>query len=1144
MRSGEARMESCMVSGNLRYVYGKLILGIVWFLLIGCCPLPCHAAPPAWSWIWAPDGYHNPETIFFRMHFRISHEPAKVRLLITADDSYTAYLNGDPRPIGRGADWTNVQEYDITSGVVVGSNLLAVETTNTGGPGGLIFQIRATYANGHTVTISSDAATLVNRRPPPRWTAADLDDSRWPHAAELAPANGGPWGVLRGAPRPDLSRLVRMWDIHTGGKSGENPYTRPRQTGERMLLSSTVPSTSEMQILASAGFSLFQFDSPYLSTELTEPGKYDFQEAQAALNATKKQGQDWCYHTHEAFPPKWYRDKVPFTRIECLEHHQPVQAFSPWEPRWDAFVDQGYAAMRAAFPKENGPSAIDVGIHGDYGDAALLDGSRVSVPVERDDWKQRFGDTHDHLGWWCGDDLAVADFRSAMLKKYGSLDAINTAWKRSFHVPAEIVYPDHPRGDARQEWLDFVTWYRDGVRRAVELNLGAAHKYFPESLLMLPAGLNSENPRGGTDNSLLPKLAAKYGAVVRSAHGGLSPFALNAATMFGRLGSACRFYSVPFWSEPPAGVTPDLEVGRIFEAVSQGAQGFFEYSPAALDSRDVFYRYGKYMTLEKPVVDVAMFYPAEAQSLRPDQGYEPLFARSCARLRDVTNFDIVDDRMVRDGCLSHYRVLALWEGTMASAETLARIKEWVSNGGVLLAYDFGKVSTFDGDTSWFTDLFGYVQELDPARVTLRYFGTLPDQYRIPLTEPESAGFLSGEWYMPETDGPISYRWTGANASVQLPLKSDRSYVVTIRALVPPAAEQLTRRVLLNDQEIGRIDSTGDVSYRFVISPESSGGRSVSVLRIQSDTFADPNDAAAATARKLGVRIQSIRVAEQGALERADAEILSGSIAPALDLRRLRDDWTRRYGKGLTIYFPANQQLIDGYINVIQRAVYQLSSLDDGRRDALPIDTGFDGVYATLFPDKILYYNPKDVAVTKTVTIPPEAFAAWKDEVTTPMETTWKLTMEPHSMSAIYFTPAPQELLLECEGFSDLGLAKKLTSPDCSPGHGQTAVRVSAAAGISTRFPVDVAGNYTIYTRCLAGNKLQPVDILMDGQPIPSVDARAGETLLSGSVNLGKGLHTLTLRPRDGKAVRADFVVLTSDPTIAGYNFAVHAAQLD
>src|SRR5262249_35838251 len=157
-------------------------------------------------------------------------------------------------------------------------------------------------------------------------------------------------------------------------------------------------------------------------------------------------------------------------------------------------------------------------------------------------------------------------------------------------------------------------------------------------------------------------------------------------------------------------------------------QGYFDWAGNAMASRDMYYRYGKFLRVEKPVVDVAMFYPAVAQKTRPEQGYAPLFAQACAYLREYANFDIVDDRMVLDGCLSRYRILALWEGTMADQETLDKIKAWVNEGGVLLAYDFGKVTNLEGDIAWHNDLFGYVQTVAPARVTERYVGQVPPQY--------------------------------------------------------------------------------------------------------------------------------------------------------------------------------------------------------------------------------------------------------------------------------------------------------------------------------------------------------------------------------------------------------------------------------
>jgi hypothetical protein len=1134
---------------------------------------PSAPASAGWKWIWAADGTMPPETLYFRHGFALARPPRSARLIITADDSYQAYVNGSKNAIAEANDWTTVREYDVTRLLKAGDNVLAISCRNTAGPGGLIYKLIVKTATGRMLTLVSDARVRFTRNPPLAWNAVTLDDKNWKAAKEMAPAGGPPWGPLRGAPTPDYTRLIRLWDIRAGGSPNENPYTRQRAVGDRMILSSSVSSQSDMQIMNNMGFTLFQTDSDHLSTEELKPGKWDFHNADASRQAVQKLGLDWCYFPHEAFPPAWYRLGTPFTRIQCLEHGQPVEAFSPWDSRWPGFIESGYDAIAKEFgsPKskiQNPKSvqALYVGVHGDYGEAGLLTGARISVPGQKEDWQRRFGDLHDHLGFWCADPAARQDFRVEMLKKYETLSALNAAWNRHFQTPEEIVYPPIPKGEPaveeRRMWLDFVAWYQGGVGRAIELNLRAARTRFPDTLLMLPAGFGDENVRGGNDNSLIPKLAAKYKANVRSTHGHYKPFAENAVSMLGRLGSASRFYGAPFWTEPPGALTANEEVERIFEAVSQGSVGYFDWASNAVTNRDVYYRYGKYLRVEKPIVDVAMFYPAEAQHLRVDQPYASTFARATAYLRDFGNFDIVDDRMVRDGCLAQYRVLALWEGTLADASTLEKIKQWVNEGGVLLAYDFGKVRTFEGDTTWFQDLFGYYNELAPARVTERYVGNMPPQYRLPVGKIEYADYLGDAWYDPETVGEttagVTARWTGEKATVRLPIAPDRRYTLIVRAYLPPEAEGMKHQVFLSGRrdlvKIGDLSATGDVTYRFPVPEGLLAGRSLVTLTIQSDTLPEakvfPNSA---KTRALGVRVQSIQVIEQGTTEDADALPPPGRLARELDLRYLNPNfekseqsWARLYGKGLTIYFPANKSLLKGYIEVVHQAMNHLSQIDPSRRDALPIDDTADGVYATLFSDKILFYNPKDTPVTKTVKIPAEAFAAWKEQVATPTENAWSLKMEPHSISAIYLSPPAQELLYECEDFKGLGALKPSASPDCSPGTGLSCVRMPGGAAIVTKFKVEVPGRYKLFTRCTRNGKLEPVEILLDGQAIgtPGERTEAGQTLLVGSVNLTKDTHTLVLKARDKRDIRADFVLLSNDPTIAGYDFATRTVPVE
>jgi len=1095
------------------------------------------------------------------------------KLLITADDNFRAFLNETKTPVAQGNDWTTVQEFDVTRFLKAGDNLLAVQAQNTGGAAGLIFKLVVTLPGGKTQVVASDNKVRTNRRPPANWSLLASDDKNWPTAQIAAAANEGPWGKLRGVLLPDPSRLVRVWDIHATGKPEDDPYTAARSLGDRMLLVSNVTTPADMQLLNNMGFTLFQTDSDHLSTEEKAKDAWDWSAAEAALKSASNLHLDWCYFPHEAFPPPWYRQSVPFTRVQCLEHKQPIEAYSPWDTNWPKFIDQGYKALADAFGPKKGNagtrpallSALCVGIYGDYGEAGFFIGARTSVPGQKEDWEARFHNLHNHVGWWCDDPAARADFRAAMLKKYGDLEHLNAAWHRTYKTPEELAYPDMVRTttgdltldqrpnapDERQQWLDFVEWYQSGISRAVALNLDAARKYFPDTLRMLPAGLGDENPRGGNDNSLIPKLAAQYQAEVRSTHGAFYPFAINAVTMLGRLGSASRYYQVPFWTEPQDVLTENQEVQRIFEDLSQGAKGHFDWAGNAITNRDVYYRYSNLMRVEKPIVDVAMFYPAQAQKLRPDQGYPPLFTQACAAMRDLANFDIVDDRMVLDGCLSNYRVLALWEGTVADAATLDKIREWVEAGGVLVAYDFGKVTTFDGDTAWFNDMFGYVQELEPATIAERYVGVLPQQYRIQVGEMSATDYLSDDGWekadIATADNPLSHRWTDKpQASLRLPVKTDRQYTLVIRATVPPEAAALKRSVLVNGKEVGQLGSPGDVTYRFLIPKEFLDQHSLTTLTFQSDLFQPAKlIPGSKDARMLGVWVQSVQLVEEGVGELADAPAPPGVMRRELDLRQLKGNWSRLKGKGLTIYFPANKKLLKGYFEVLRQAIYHLSEIDpmSDRRDALPIDDAADGVYATLFTDKILYYNPLDTKVTKKVTLPAKTLAAWKGEVAIPKENSWTLSLEPHSIKALYLKPEPQELPFDCEEFLDLGGAKTLADPNCRPGSGPSCVVLPKGAAISTRFLVEIPGRYILYTRCVRGTRPEPVDILIDGQPIKGPDTRSGQTILSGEVSLARGAHTMTLRARAAE-VHADFVLLTNDPTIAGYDFALRFAPIE
>jgi hypothetical protein len=970
-----------------------------------------------WSWIWASGTDGLPDTVFFRQPFTLSALPASAVLRFTGRGQYIVYING--RSVLRSMGQDTLQQADLTRLLRRGRNVLAMECTRTIGAMGVAFHLTIRYGDGRILYVVSDGTVRVARTFAPGWEGVLFDDRRWAHARVIGP---GPEMVTAPrrppksrpaepnvpSPRFDTTRLIRVWDLYFPNPT-ENPYSRPRQSGERMIQSCSMPAPQDIPLVASAGFTLLQTDSPALSTTETAPGIWDFHQQDEDIRLVKSYGLDWCYFPRFAFPPPWYAKEVPFHRVMCLEHQQSVEAFSPWEPKFSVFVGRGYQKLAEKYaPKPGRAQNIDalyLGVHGDYGEAGLLVGARLSIPGQREEWERRFGNLHNHIGWWCGDPLARASFRNSMMRKYGDLDVLNAAWKTRLSSSDAITYPTGPTDGSRRRWLDFVHWYLESVGHLAESICRNARRAFPATLMMLPLGFADENPRSGADNSLLVKIAAQERVDVRSTHGGFKPFAQNQATMLGRIASACRFYGVPLWTEPPGRITPEQQVERIFTAASLGCRGYFDRAENISASRDVYYRYGRYLKVSQPVVDVAMFYPTTSQRLQPHLGYLPTFEKGCTDIRDVLNYDIVDERMVNDGALDRYRLLVMWEGPVMEANTLAKIREWVQAGGVLVAYDFGKIETVEGDRSWFADLFGYAGRLTPATVARR------------------------------------------------PLPGNR-YEISI------------------------------------------------------------------------------------------------------DFRRLRSDWARPYGKGWTVYFPATRRQLEGYYEVIRYLTYHLSDLDPSKNDAIAVDDAWDGIYATLFPDKILYYNPGPATLTRTIVLSPTAFAA-HPLMKRPIDFTHTLMLEPNSIQAIELNTPAQEMLLQCEKFTGLGRLQPLSGDDFSPGRGQTHVLIPVGGQIITRFQCEVPGRYRVFYRALRRGRQARAEILIDGKFIEELGSSSHATLttsaenresivkitrMAGTIELEKGIHTLAVRPRGGEDIRADFVILANDPTIAGYGFAVRSPQ--
>jgi putative heme-binding domain-containing protein len=178
----------------------KLLLFLA-VLTLGALPLAlAQNSSPGWGsarWVWdQADGNSTAQTDeprYLRRTFDLSAKPAKAELWITADNEYTAYVNG--QKVGHGTEWSKVDRYDVAKHLAIGKNVLAIVAKNHGGPAGIIARLHVVSANKKNLVVGTDDQTRITQIAHPDWLKRDFDDRAWPTAAVLGDVGIGPWNL-------------------------------------------------------------------------------------------------------------------------------------------------------------------------------------------------------------------------------------------------------------------------------------------------------------------------------------------------------------------------------------------------------------------------------------------------------------------------------------------------------------------------------------------------------------------------------------------------------------------------------------------------------------------------------------------------------------------------------------------------------------------------------------------------------------------------------------------------------------------------------------------------------------------------------------------------------------------------------------
>jgi len=418
----------------------------------------------------------------------------------------------------------------------------------------------------------------------------------------------------------------------------------------------------------------------YLTWDVLEPKKGRLNWAPYEANAKRcaQLGLHYAIYPWVHFFPDWVAEEPGFTPFVNLVTGKPCRQLSGWAPFTRQAVDRLY---RLVAEKLGGAiRGVYVGYCADYGE--------LGYPLGYTKWLR--ADPEAGKGWWCGDAYARADFRLHMLARYGCLERLNRAWGTSFRTPEQIDYPPvelltaHAQplelsARLRRRLLDFITWYQDAPARHVKQFAIIAQRHLPNRAYEVKLGHGVEPAYVGyTASSACRILKGVPNLAIRSTHAAIGYPQLK------RVASAAKFYGYPFLSEPPGKVPKDKMAERIFNDACCGVSAYFDYPGNPYAAGEAFSKNITILDGSQALVDIACFFPEADHFLRIEQDYPQLWFEMLNPLRDVADYDIVDERMIADGALGLYKLLILYGYPLVEQTTIERLNGFLADGGWIL----------------------------------------------------------------------------------------------------------------------------------------------------------------------------------------------------------------------------------------------------------------------------------------------------------------------------------------------------------------------------------------------------------------------------------------------------------------------------
>jgi hypothetical protein len=404
--------------------------------------------------------------------------------------------------------------------------------------------------------------------------------------------------------------------------------------------------------------------------------------------------------------PKWWLDSGESMRNQCLEHGEESWVQSIWNPTLLGWVERFLTKFAERYPEELIES-IMVGISGDYGESTTngVFGPRLY---------------HTHVGHWCGEPAAVADFREVMRRKYDGISALNASWGahfRSFDEIAPVLFENRV---SDRMWIDETAWFVDRMTWWMKSWGEICRKALPNTVMYNAAGGAGDPARTAHWTDQTRVLAQTSGMGQRVTNEG-ADYAFNYVyTAWPAI--CCRHYGVPFANEPWGGDMCGTGVlGRLYNAITMSAKHFWSSGghvrpPTGLVALEhaLPYMDGSFVRKNR----FAVYYPWTHFVLEDEHGFSERGLRDrfwpqAEELRDIFDYDFIDAGLLKDGAARDMDFIIVLQGTTYEKDELERLVAWVEGGGVLITHNNGTPVTVEGDLSLGRRLFSFPETPTP-----------------------------------------------------------------------------------------------------------------------------------------------------------------------------------------------------------------------------------------------------------------------------------------------------------------------------------------------------------------------------------------------------------------------------------------------